>query len=287
MMDITRALCPYCKDFPQHPDMQDGWCGQCDQSNSYPVANQNGRAAGELEAAYAYEAPPTSDYHNTSSDVTPDPTSIEAVRHAFTSYLFVPDTTIVDVTMAAYVANHMPGDPVWLDVIGAPSRGKTEIVTSLADMPDVHMISTLTPQTFASGVRRDRNASLLYRLEDQGKRIVVLKDLTTVLTMNRAARDMVFGALREIYDGRFSKEFGTGESIQWEGKLGLIAGVTPVIDRHHVALAQLGDRRQSACARSSIFVSPSPTTVFGSIRTTRRPHAISGSASTSRRPIPP
>jgi hypothetical protein len=209
--------------------------------------------AEELEAAYALEIATNtvaieelpqaeSDYRNTSSDVTPDPTSIEAVRHAFTSYLFVPDTTMVDVTMAAYVANHMPGDPVWLNVIGAPSRGKTEIVSSLADMPDVHMISTLTPQTFASGVRKDRNASLLYRLEDQGKRVIVLKDLTTVLTMNRDARDMVFGALREIYDGRFSKEFGTGESIQWEGKLGLIAGVTPVIDRHHVALAQLGDR---------------------------------------------
>jgi hypothetical protein len=45
VMDITRALCPYCKDFPQHPDMQDGWCGQCDPSTGYPVANQNGQAA--------------------------------------------------------------------------------------------------------------------------------------------------------------------------------------------------------------------------------------------------
>jgi hypothetical protein len=46
-------------------------------------------------------------------------------------------------------------------------------------------------------------------------------------------------------------------------------------------------RRQSACARPSTSVSPSPTTVFGSTRTTRLPHVISGSASTPRRPIPP
>jgi hypothetical protein len=136
----------------------------------------------------------------------------------------------------------MRGDPVWLDVIGAPSRGKTEVVSSLGDMPDVHMLSTLTAQTFASGVKKSRSASLLYRLEDKGKRIVVLKDLTTVLTMHRDARDAVFAALREIYDGQFTKEFGTGESIEWTGKLGVIAGVTPVIDRHHAALSQLGDR---------------------------------------------
>lgn len=167
---------------------------------------------------------------------------IVGVRHAFTSYLFLPDPTVVDVVLAGYVGNHMRGDPVWLDVIGAPSRGKTEVISALADMPDVHMLSTLTAQTFASGVKRDRSASLLYRLEDRGKRVIVLKDLTTVLTMHRDARDAVFAALREIYDGQFTKEFGTGESIEWSGKLGLLAGVTPVIDRHHSAIAQLGDR---------------------------------------------
>jgi hypothetical protein len=175
------------------------------------------------------------------AEISEEP-DIVGVRHAFTSFLYLPDPTVVDVVLGAYIANRMRGDPVWLDVIGAPSRGKTEVVSSLADMPDVHMLSTLTAQTFASGVKKDRNASLLYRLEDKGKRVVVLKDLTTVLTMHRDARDAVFAALREIYDGRFTKEFGTGESIDWTGKLGLIAGVTPVIDRHHAALSQLGDR---------------------------------------------
>ena len=72
--------------------------------------------------------------------------------------------------------------------------------------------------------------------------MLVLKDLTSVLTMYREARDQVLGDLREIYDGQFTEEFGTGTSINWSGKLGLIAGVTPVIDRHHAALAQFGDR---------------------------------------------
>jgi hypothetical protein len=156
--------------------------------------------------------------------------TLAEVRKAFTDYLYLPDPTVVDVVLAAYIANHMRGDPVWLLVIGAPSRGKTEVVGALGGRPDVHMLSKLTGQTLASGMRKDRAASLLYRLEDQGKRVLVLKDLTSVLTMYREARDQVLGDLREIYDGQFTKEFGTGTSIDWSGKLGLIAGVTPLID---------------------------------------------------------
>jgi hypothetical protein len=117
------------------------------------------------------------------AEISKEP-DIVGVRHAFTSYLYLPDPTVVDVVLAAYIANRMRGDPVWLDVVGAPSRGKTEVVSSLGDLSDVHMLSTLTAQTFASGVKKDRSASLLYRLEDAGKRVVVLKDLTTVLTMH-------------------------------------------------------------------------------------------------------
>ena len=41
-----------------------------------------------------------------------------------------------------------------------------------------------------------------------------------------------------------------------------------------------GSGRQSVCVRPSTSASPSPTTVCGSTRSTRRPHVISGSAST-------
>ena len=35
---------------------------------------------------------------------------------------------------------------------------------------------------------------------------------------------------------------GTACGVEWEGKLGLIAGVTPVIDEQHAFLAVMGER---------------------------------------------
>ena len=70
----------------------------------------------------------------------------------------------------------------------------------------------------------------------------MLKDFTTVLSLHRDARSEILGALREIYDGEFSKDFGNGQSVSWSGRLGFLAGVTPVIDRHHQVLAVLGQR---------------------------------------------
>jgi hypothetical protein len=37
---------------------------------------------------------------------------IVGVRHAFTSFPYLPDPTVVDVVLGAYIANRMRGDPV-------------------------------------------------------------------------------------------------------------------------------------------------------------------------------
>ena len=72
--------------------------------------------------------------------------------------------------------------------------------------------------------------------------ILAFKDLTTVLTMHREARAQIIGQLREVADGKTEKSFGNGLRVEWEGKLGLIAGVTPVIDEQHAFLPVMGER---------------------------------------------
>jgi hypothetical protein len=96
-------------------------------------------------------------------------------------------------------------------------------------------------QTFVSGFK-GKNSSLLERLDAKGLSFLLLKDFTTVLSLHRDARSEILGALREIYDGEYSKDFGNGQSVSWSGRLGFLAGVTPVIDRHHQVLAVLGQR---------------------------------------------
>jgi AAA domain len=62
VMDITRALCPHCKDFPPHPDMQDGWCGNCE-----PNVSQNGKVA-DRGRAHNGARPPKAPKKSTEGD---------------------------------------------------------------------------------------------------------------------------------------------------------------------------------------------------------------------------
>src|SRR5262249_19626498 len=120
------------------------------------------------------------------------------------------------------------------------SGGKTEVIRSLGAVPDVFPLSSLTPQTFASGFeRKGVETSLLPKIT--GKTIT-MKDFGTVLTMYREKKGEILAQLREIYDGSVTKEWGNGKSLSWVGKVGLLAGVTPIIDREYSLNQILGER---------------------------------------------
>jgi hypothetical protein len=185
---------------------------------------------------------------------------LASVLGAFDGLLSLRDRGAVKVGLASVVANYADGDPVWQLLVSPPGCGKSEIVSSTIGAPSVWGLSSLTPQTLLSGFERDddRPASLLLQIGRFG--ILAFKDLTTVLTMHREARAAIMAQLREVADGRTEKSFGNGLRVSWEGKLGLLAGVTPVIDRHQNFLALMGERfllhrmapldRRAAAARS-------------------------------------
>lgn len=172
--------------------------------------------------------------------------SLADVHEGFARWLALPDHAprspyeTVDIALATIIANRMDGDPLWLFLVAPPSGGKTEIIRALDDVRDVFPLSALTPNTFASGFeRRGVETSLLPKLD--GKTLL-MKDFGTVLTMYREARGEILAQLREIYDGSFSKEWGNGKSLKWTGKVGLLAGVTGIIDREYSLNAILGER---------------------------------------------
>ncbi len=174
-------------------------------------------------------------------DSRPSLVALHDVHRVFAEWLYLPDPSVLDVTLATYVA-HLLGFDLWMMLIGASSSGKTEFLRALHGRADVHPLSSLTAQTFASGLKGKARASLLHRMQEDGRSFLVLKDFTTVLTMHRDARQEILAQLREIFDGSYVKEFGTGESVEWEGRLGLLAGVTPAIDSHRVVASLLGER---------------------------------------------
>lgn len=155
-------------------------------------------------------------------------------------YLIV-DPGVIKLLCATVVANRFPRDPVWLLLVTPSSGGKTEFITALKKVRGYQEISELTPQTFISGQKKkDLETSLLLRMNRND--IMVFKDFTTMLTMQKDARAAIMGQLREIYDKSYTKRFGTGEEIMWEGKLGLLAGVTTAIYTSKQSYAAMGER---------------------------------------------
>lgn len=154
-------------------------------------------------------------------------------------WLLIPDKNVVKILLACLVSHFFATDPLWMFFVAPPSGSKTELISTVAELPFVRMLSDLTPQTFASGLKAKVDPSLLLQLQNH---ILVMKDFTTVLTMRQEERQMILSQLREIYDGRYSKAFGTGKVVEWEGRLSFIAGVTPIIDTHSAIFQVMGER---------------------------------------------
>jgi hypothetical protein len=170
------------------------------------------------------------------------PVSLADVRAVVAKWLLIEDQTLVPIFFGTVFAHlHNEDEPVWTMIIGPPGSAKTEFLLALRGLEETYYLSELTARTFASGLDRPGKAdpSLLHRLSNQ---ILIFKDFTTVLELRHEDRTAIFAQLREIYDGNYSKDWGTGRSLKWQGRLGFIAGVTAAIDSHQAAMAVLGER---------------------------------------------
>jgi hypothetical protein len=123
----------------------------------------------------------------------------------------------------------------------------------LTACPHVLFRSTLTGEAaLLSGVaQKDRapgaTGGLLREIGERG--MLVLKDFTTILAMHPDKRGAILSALREIYDGYWSRGIGTegATTLEWpgdgrRGKLGLLVCSTNAYDRAHAVIAVMGDR---------------------------------------------
>lgn len=173
--------------------------------------------------------------------------ALRSVLDIFQRWLYLPDAGPVLITLAAVAANLLSGDPVWMLVVAPPGSGKTELLQPLSSLPNVHPAGTLTEASLLSGSparerAKDAHGGLLRSVGKFG--IIVLKDFTSILSMNREQRGPLLAALREIHDGNWVRHVGVdgGRCLNWSGKCALIGGCTPSIDRHHGIMSSMGER---------------------------------------------
>jgi hypothetical protein len=167
------------------------------------------------------------------------------------------DTAALDVVLAAAAVERLDGDPLWVLLVSGAGNAKTETVQALSGCGAFVESTVRSEGALLSGTSlRDQSSSatggLLRRIGDHG--VLVLKDFTTVLAMDRNTRGEVLAALREIYDGRWSRNVGTngGMTLAWEGRIAFVGAVTTAYDSHHAVVSALGDRFALVRTDSSI-----------------------------------
>jgi hypothetical protein len=132
--------------------------------------------------------------------------------------------------------------PAWLMVVGPPSSGKTELMDLFRSVRNYHRISILTAKTLFSGSPSARGGLLIREVGAKG--ILAFPDFTTVTHASTSSRRDIFNHLRVVYDGRAGADSGlpVESGLQWEGRVALIGSTTESIERHKIAMADLGER---------------------------------------------
>lgn len=157
------------------------------------------------------------------------------------------DLDALDVVLATAAVERLDGDPLWLLVISGSGNAKTETVQALAGA-GATLVSTISSEgallSATSKKERSKAATggLLRQVGSRG--VLVVKDVTSILSMQRDQRAQVLGALREVYDGSWTRTVGTdgGQTLDWSGRLALVGAVTTAWDKAHGVIAAMGDR---------------------------------------------
>jgi hypothetical protein len=163
-------------------------------------------------------------------------------------YLGKDDLEFINVGLAALLDREIPGDPVWLYLIAPPGGLKSELLRAFREYPRAYTLDTLTPATFVSGLmEKDKETGdrkpVAGILQDLNGKTLIIKDFTTILNSSDETKTAIYGQLRSIYDGYFEKAFGTSrEKISVTSIIGLLVGVTPIIDKYTRMHSALGER---------------------------------------------
>lgn len=164
----------------------------------------------------------------------------EDVITEYRKWLHLKDPEVLDIVFGSVYANRINVDPLWIFFISPPGGGKTELLMSLATADKMASTTSLTPHALISGANfGGGDPSLVPKLN--GKTLII-KDFTTILSLNQTARDEIFGILRDVYDGKTEKYFGNGVHRNYKSRFGILAGVTPAIEGFASSNSVLGER---------------------------------------------
>ena len=182
------------------------------------------------------------------SIVPPDPMSLDELHTVFRKWFGDHyEMDVIDAVLSAAAVERLEGDPLWLLLISGPGNTKTETVQTLAGC-GAHITSTIQSEgallsaSSQKEVSKTATGGLLRKIGARG--ILVIKDVTSILSSDRNVRASVLAAIREVYDGKWERNVGTdgGRTLTWTGRLVVVGAVTTAWDSAHAVVSAMGDR---------------------------------------------
>jgi DNA-binding transcriptional ArsR family regulator len=166
------------------------------------------------------------------------PETLQKVEATLRDNFEIKDWRGVSILLGVAAAHYLPGEPLWLRLIGASRSGRTELLRAFLQDEDSIEMESLTPASIRGGFKGAER--LLDRIN--GKRVIT-KDLAPLITTRKETRLEIFGLLRSVKDGSISADFGTFEGhVYQEIKFDWILAVTPVIESVRQIESLLGER---------------------------------------------
>lgn len=156
---------------------------------------------------------------------------LDSLVNRFKYWLHIEDPSTIWTLCAAKISHRLPGDPVWLMVIGPSSDGKSELLKAFTQQGELS-VDDLTEHTFISGYISKKTDHIPQFAELLAGKMWYIYDLSIMMSKPFEERSTIFSDLRMIYDGRLKKRFGNKTSFDIPTPNNtLICGSTPVIDR--------------------------------------------------------
>jgi hypothetical protein len=140
------------------------------------------------------------------SDITPMEETLEQVKATLCQHFEIKDWEGVEIILATAVAHYIPGEMLWLRFIEPSRSGRTELLRAITEHPDCAEMKVLTPAALRSGFKK--GPRVLDRIT--GK-LVITKDIASMLTSRKDLKTEIFGVLRGIKDGKLTADFGSDE----------------------------------------------------------------------------
>lgn len=143
----------------------------------------------------------------------------------------------IEVVLATALSVKLPGEPVWLFLVGPPSSGKSRVIEAFGGSNQFfEYASKVTAESLVSGWKGKSGETESSFLPMLNGKTFFIKDLTVILGMPEAIQQKLWDILRDAYDGYLKIVYGNGTTKEFTGfKFCLVAGVTHAIHRFNDA----------------------------------------------------